>query len=101
MATAQRLAQIFKEDRERIQSLGRISGSALRVHDALQQHPIQTIATVKDRTALSVPTVTAAIRSLEAAGIVRELTGKQRGRVFGYGRYLDVLNEGTTTPPRS
>ncbi len=99
VAAAQRLAQIFKEDRERIQSLGRISGSALRVHDALQQHPIQTIATAKDRTALTVPTVTAAIRSLEAAGIVRELTGKQRGRVFGYGRYLDVLNEGTTTPP--
>jgi hypothetical protein len=28
VATAQRLAQIFREDRERIQKLGRISGSA-------------------------------------------------------------------------
>lgn len=99
VATAQRLAQIFKEDRERIQTLGRISGSALRVHFALQRHPIQTIATIKERTGLTVPTVTAAMKSLEAAGIVRELTGKQRGRVFGYDRYLAVLNEGTTSPP--
>jgi len=98
--TAQRLAQIFREDRERIQKLGRISGSALRVHHALQEHPIQTITTAKDRTGLTVPTVTAAMKSLEKAGIVRELTGKQRGRVFGYDRYLDVLNEGTTSPPR-
>lgn len=100
VATALELARIFKEDRERIRSSGRISGSALRVHDALQQHPVQTIATAKERTGLTVPTVTAVMKSLEAAGIVRELTGKQRGRIFGYHRYLDVLNEGTTTPPR-
>jgi Fic family protein len=100
VATAQRLAQIFSEDRERIHSLGRISGSALRVHHALQQHPIQTITTAATRTTLTVPTVTAVMNHLVAAGIVRELTGKSRGRVFGYERYLKVLNEGTTTPPR-
>jgi hypothetical protein len=27
------------------------------------------------------------------------LTGRQRGRVFGYDRYLQILNEGTTSPP--
>jgi Fic family protein len=99
VATAQRLAQMFKEDRERIQSLGRTSGSALRVHYALQHHPVQTIATATERTGLTVPTVTAVMKTLENAGIVRELTGKQRGRVFAYDRYLKALDEGTTTPP--
>ena len=28
-------------------------------------------------------------------GIMREITGKQRRRLFAYGRYLDILNEGT------
>jgi DNA-binding MarR family transcriptional regulator len=70
------------------------------VHHALQEHPIQTITTATDRTGLTVPTVTAAMKSLEKTGIVRELTGKPRGRVFGYDRYLEVLNEGTTSPPR-
>jgi hypothetical protein len=27
--------------------------------------------------------------------IAREITGKQRHRVFAYASYLDVLNEGT------
>lgn len=97
--TAHRLAALSKEDRERIQTLGRVSGSALRVHYALQQHPIQTIASASERTGLTVPTVTTALKLLESAGIVRELTGKQRGRVFGYDGYLKILNEGTTTPP--
>jgi Fic family protein len=99
VATAQRLAKLFKEDRERIEKLGRAAGSALRVHYALQQHPIQTINTATERSGLTWPTVTAVMKHLEAAGIVRELTGKQRGRVFGYDRYLRILNEGTTTPP--
>ena len=60
------------------------------------QHPIQTINSAKERTGLSIPTVTAVMKSLEGAGIVRELTGKQRYRVFGYDRYLEILNEGTT-----
>lgn len=98
VASAQDLARLFKEDREKIQALGRIAGSALQVHYTLQLHPIQTVNSAKDRTGLSVPTVTAVMKSLERAGIVRELTGKQRYRVFGYERYLEILNEGTTTP---
>jgi Fic family protein len=99
VTTAQRLAKLFKEDRERIEKLGRVAGSALRVHYALQQHPIQTINTATERSGLTVPTVTAVMKLLETTGIVRELTGKQRGRVFGYDRYLQILNEGTTSPP--
>lgn len=98
VSTARRLGKIFDDDRERIQGLGRIAGSALRVHHALQKHPVQTIVTAAERSGLTVPTVTAVLRALESVGVVRELTGKQRGRVFGYDRYLSVLNEGTTTP---
>jgi hypothetical protein len=32
--------------------------------------------------------------------MVAELTGKQRGRIFSYARYLDVLNEGMALPRR-
>jgi hypothetical protein len=31
---------------------------------------------------------------LERLGIVREITGRKSARVFAYGRYLDILNEG-------
>jgi hypothetical protein len=41
------------------------------------------------------PTVTASLQNLERLGIVREITGKQRGRVFVYDAYLKILERGT------
>lgn len=51
-----------------------------------------TIAALTEATGLTTPTVTQALRELERLGIVRETTGKARGRVFAYARYLDALN---------
>ena len=96
--TTQRAARLFAEDEQRIAKFGRNSGSALRVQRALQQTPAQTIASLSRITTLTLPTVAAALRTLEQAGIVRELTGKKRGRVFAYSEYLKWLDEGTTTP---
>ena len=47
------------------------------------------------RTGLSSPTVNAALADLERLGVVEEVTGRRRGRVFGYRRYLAILSEGT------
>ena len=99
VASAQDLARLFEDDRKRIQELGRIAGSALQVHAVFQQHPIQTVNSAKERTRLSVPTVTSVMKTLEEAEIVRELTGKQRYRVFAYDRYLQILDAGTTEVP--
>jgi len=99
VTTAQDLARLFDEDRARIRKLGRIAGSALRVHHAFQQRPVQTIRTAAEITGLSIPAVTAAMRSLERAGVVREMTGKRRNRVFGYERYLQILTDGTGPGP--
>jgi hypothetical protein len=38
-----------------------------------------------------------ALASLESVGIVREMTGRRRHRVFSYDRYLRILSEGTET----
>src|SRR5262249_37890725 len=65
VATARELAQLFEHDRGKIAKLGRTASSALRVHHALEQHPIQTVKTAKERTGLTIPTVTAALKSLE------------------------------------
>ncbi len=48
-----------------------------------------------ERPKLSIPTATSAMRSLERTGIVREMTGKRRNRIYGYEQYLDILGEGT------
>jgi hypothetical protein len=36
-----------------------------------------------------------AIANLQKLGIVKELTGKRRGRLFAYSRYMEIFNRGT------
>lgn len=95
VSTAERLSELFRLDRARIEGAGRRAGSALRVHEALKARPIQSLPLVREATGLSFPAVSSAMGLLTRLGIARELTGKRRGRLFSYERYLDILNEGT------
>ena len=92
--TAHRLLALFADDAAKARDLGRAAANALRVFDALRARPIASINDLSRRTAVSYPTVARAIEALAALGIVRELTGRKRDRVFAYDRYLAVLNEG-------
>lgn len=96
---ATRIVGLFKEDRERITAASERAGSALRVHDLLQQNPFVTANLLVERTSLSAPTVNAALADLERLGIVEEVTGRKRGRVFAYRQYLAILSEGTDPLP--
>jgi Fic family protein len=93
--TAQHLVKLFKEDAFRIQELGRIAATVLRIFDALLSRPILTLKEVCNRTRISFPAAAKGMNALIKLGIARELTGQQRNRVFAYDRYLAILNEGT------
>lgn len=93
--TVRRLLRLFEEDRRRIEALGRPAASALRIHERLQQRPFATVAETARQLRLSAPTVAKSLRHLEALGVVKEITGRRRGRLFAYDRYLDILGEGT------
>jgi Fic family protein len=94
--TAQRLAALFESDRGRIQSLVSRPGSVLQVHAALQARPVSTIARLAEATNLTLPTVASALGRLQEQGLVREVTGRRRRRVFSYEPYLRILSEGTS-----
>ena len=98
-ATARCASETIRDDRARIGRLGRRSGSALRVHQSLVERPIGGIGNLARRTGLSAPTVAAVLRLLEGLDIAREVTGRQRGKIFTYERYLAVLREGMEDPP--
>jgi Fic family protein len=95
IATAQRIQEMARTHRAAVQGAGRVAGSALQVHHALLARPIHTIARLAAETRLSVPAVTSSIAALTELGLVREITGRRRGRVFAYGPYLDLLQQGT------
>jgi Fic family protein len=93
--TAERTLQLFARDRERIQELGRAAPSALRLHGFLQSNPYVRIRTAAKALKITVPTVTNALKLLSGAGIVKEVSGKKRDRLFAYSRYVNIVGEGT------
>ncbi len=96
VATARRLATLFRDDGARVVPHGRRAGSALRVLEALKARPLASVQAVCARTGLSFPAAGSAMDLLVELGIARELTGKRRSRVFAYDRYLAILNEGNS-----
>lgn len=93
--TARRLEAMAQEDRARIQTLGRAAGSVLRLHHELLSQPIFTSQHLAKKTGLTPMTVNKALALLCRLGVVRELTGHRRNRVFSYSAYIAILNEGT------
>ncbi len=96
---ATRIVDLFKRDRERITGGSDRVGSTLRLHEIFQTQPYATANDLVKRTGLTVPTVNAALTDLQRLGVINEITGRRRGRVFSYPAYLAILNEGTTPLP--
>jgi Fic family protein len=96
--TAQAIVALFRDDQNRITEQGQSTASALAVHRHLQRHPLATTTRIKEACRLSLPTVLRSLSALEALGIVVELTGKERNKIFSYQPYLDILNRGTDLP---
>ncbi len=93
--TAQQLVRLAETDRTRINDLGRVAGSVLRVHRALLQRPIASARWVSEQIQLSPATVNTCLEHLERLQIVRERTGQRRNRLFSYTQYIEIMNQGT------
>jgi Fic family protein len=93
--TTKRIVELIEKDRQRIHGLGRAAGSALLVFDQAVREVILRIPRTAQRLPISEPTVAGAIGHLEQLGILREITGKPRNKIFAYNDYLSILSEGT------
>jgi predicted transcriptional regulator len=67
----------------------------LRVFRHLQRSPIVSIPATVQNVGRSAPTVAKALRRMIQLKIIREITGRERRRLFVYEPYLAILNEGT------
>jgi cell filamentation protein, protein adenylyltransferase len=93
--TAERTLKLFAKDKEKIQKLGRAAPTALRLHAFMQTSPYVRIRTAAKALDLTVPTVTSAVKHLMRLGIVKEVSGKHRDRLFTYSQYVNMMSEGT------
>lgn len=92
--TATAIVDLFKADRTRIAAIGDRAGSALRLHELLQQNPYLTAPVAVEKSGLTMPTVNSAFAELQRLSVVTEVTGKRRGRVYCYKAFLDILGNG-------
>lgn len=93
--TAQRLGKLFAQDRQRVLTGGSTAAtsSAVRILDCLRQRPLSSLKYLAADSGLSFPTAAKAVQTLVKLGVMHELTGQRRNRVFAYSAYLDILNE--------
>lgn len=94
---ATQIIDLFEADRNSIAVKRPRVISASRIHQLLQKHPYLTANLLVERTGLSPPTVNAALADLMRLGIVEEVTGRRRGRVFAYSGLLAILSDGIKT----
>jgi Fic family protein len=69
--------------------------AAARLFEELPMHPILTVAKTVQLLETTKPTATKAIAALVDAGVLREVSGRSRDRVFTYSKYLKSLKIGT------
>ncbi|MBM3997951.1 MAG: Fic family protein [Planctomycetes bacterium] len=93
--TSQRLFALLNKDRQTLPRRRGTTIPAIRLLDQLPKQPIITLPRAMETLETTKPTASKAIEVLCAAGILREITGKQRDRVYAYREYINLLTEDT------
>ena len=89
------LFDLLTRDRTRFLESGFATVTGSRLFENLPQNPVVTVKSTVKICKTTKPTAAKAIGSLCDAGILREISGRSRDRIYEYGEYLGVLRKGT------
>ena len=95
---AKRILELFQQDRKRIEA-EKSNAMLLRVFHHAQSRPYMQVTEAARTLKVTYAPIAAALRRLDKLGIIKEVTGKQRNRIFSYPAYLLILSEGTEPIP--
>lgn len=93
--TAHTISILFDEDRKKIETIGKSPASALIIYQYLQRHPVTDVKKVSEYCKITYPTAAKSLKYLVNLGIIKEVTGKSRNKIYSYQNYLNVLNKDT------
>ena len=96
---AHEIIALFHQDGVSIGESGGYSTNTLRLHQLLMRSPIIDATTARKALGISAPAARRALERLENLEVVREITGKQRKRIYAYEKYLGILERGTDPIP--
>jgi Fic family protein len=89
---AKTIADLFAADKAKIATLKRAAPNALRVFEYLQARILCQIPQAAAALELTQPTITSALANLEELGIVKEVSGRKKDRLFCYEGYRGLIS---------
>jgi Fic family protein len=93
--TSHAISALFATDRTKLDTLKRAGISARQVHEFIRRKAITSATEAAKALAITVPTARAALNNLKELGIVRDVSGKGKERLYIYGGLIDILEKGT------
>ena len=85
------MASLINADRKRLLAAPRVGAVALRLFELLPLMPRFTIEQARQKLDTTFPTATAAVKLLQDLGMLSELTGQKKNRLFSYAAYVELL----------
>ncbi len=90
--TVRQIQLLRERDRDAVtNTLGRAAGNGLRVLERLYRHPYVNVTTVREITGTSFAGANQLVSRMVESGVLIEVTGQARNRVFAYQRYIDLF----------
>jgi Fic family protein len=96
--TARRILALREEHRTIIADhLGRAAGNGHRVLETLYERPIVSVGEVQELIGTTYPAANSLVARMTDHGILKEITGQVRNRLFRYQPYIDLFSEPSPT----
>lgn len=97
--TARRILALREEHRATVTAhLGRAAGNGHRVLESLYQRPMVSVSEVQDLTGTTYTAANSLVARLTQLGILQEVTGYKRNRVFRYAPYIALFGDAPHAP---
>ncbi|MCY3646948.1 MAG: Fic family protein [Chloroflexi bacterium] len=98
-ATAREIVGLRERHRSLLEShLGRGTGTGLRLLEALYRRPFITVPEAQQTLGMTYTAANNLVTRFEGLGVLEEVTGQKRNRVFRYAEYTNLFVEGPGTP---
>jgi Fic family protein len=94
LTTIDQINSLFNRNLAQIETLGRAKFSCIETLDYLKKLPQVSVQLLSSELHMTAPTARAALNALVKLGIVKEMSGKQRNKIYVYHTYLSILEEG-------
>jgi Fic family protein len=92
--TSQAISALFKSDQEKIATLKRAGITARQVHAQLQKTALSNAINMASTLKVSAPTARLALNNLKELGIVKDISGSGKERLYIYTALIDLLEQG-------